>query len=417
MAQNKFNRLALFFLTVFVSRLGVAQIQEGFPYTATVSSSNAVARSGPGASYYATQKLSQGDAVEVYCEMPTGWAAIRPPAGSYSWVRGKFLELQSDGTGRIMQENAASGVGSALEDKRDVVQVRMRKDERVEVLQKSNVGSETWYKIAPPSGEFRWVNLNDILPDNPLRRTAGQNQRIQNPAAPPSLGMPQSDTENIQKDTFYQELEQLEAAWRGMLNTEPRNWRCDEALQRARALKQRANTQDKLSRTDILISRLEKARDVALSAGVGAASAPGSASSPAGTATVLPGLPPPPSNTSPISNAASPAEGASGFDTRPPALTNQRDIENLTNADKLEKELRLDGIGILAPLPRGALDRFPIRWALLDSTGQVRYYVSPSLGIHFNGMAGRVVGVVGSREFLPNNDKHIHITVWMIKPI
>ena len=92
-------------------------------------------------------------------------------------------------------------------------------------------------------------------------------------------------------------------------------------------------------------------------------------------------------------------------------------MEMLTQAEELEKNMRLDGVGLLAQLPQGNVDRLPIRWALLDVNGQVRYYVSPALGVVFKGMEGRVVGVIGSREFLTNNDQHIHITVRHIRPL
>ncbi|MBR5161185.1 MAG: SH3 domain-containing protein, partial [Thermoguttaceae bacterium] len=263
-----------------------AQIQEGFPYMAKVSVKNVAARSGPGVNYYPTQALPVGSVVEVYCELPTGWAAIRPPQGSFSWVRGKFLEVQTDGTGRITEDNAASGVGSELIDSRDVVQVRMRKDERVEVIQKTNIGSEEWYRISPPSGEFRWVNLNDILPDDPIRRTPQQTQRSQNPSSvafspitapgtafpPGQYGQPPAPgfrpPHGLSDEEFYRELTALESAWSAMFHTKPDTWRSAQLLQRARYLKTLANTPRKLERVDLLIARLEKANAMEIAAGV-----------------------------------------------------------------------------------------------------------------------------------------------------
>ena len=90
--------LCLFAVCVLLISNANAQIQEGFPYMAKVSVKNAAARSGPGMTYYPTQALPVGSVVEVYCELPTGWAAIRPPQGSFSWVRGKFLEFECDKT-------------------------------------------------------------------------------------------------------------------------------------------------------------------------------------------------------------------------------------------------------------------------------------------------------------------------------
>ena len=444
----------------------VAQIQEGFPYMAKVSVQNAAARSGPGMSYYATQALPVGSVVEVYCELPTGWAAIRPPQGSFSWVRGKFLEVQSDGVGRITEDNTASGVGSDLQDGRDVVQVRMRKDEQVEVIQKTSIGSEEWYRISPPSGEFRWVNLNDILPDDPLRRTPQQTQRSQDksssavsyvpevgrgyeagrsfqpgsPAAyPPS---PFSDSRRhhaLSDEEFYRELADLERAWSAMFHTNPANWHSTQLLYRAHYLKSQANTERKLARVDLLISRLQKANSMEIAAGVpqpgmlhrpyGVQAPPTSAFAqqpanplldpntlpPGSRATVLPGL-----ESAAVAYNQAGLNGVTG--PVPPEYWQreqiaQRNMSMLAQAEVLEKNMRLDGVGMLAQLPQGTVDRLPIRWALLDVNGQIRYYVSPALGVYFKGMEGRVVGVIGSREYLPNDAQHIHITVRQIRPL
>ncbi len=446
--------LSLLIGIVLLSSTALAQIQEGFPYMAKVSVKNAAARSGPGMTYYPTQALPVGSVVEVYCELPTGWAAIRPPQGSFSWVRGKFLEVQADGTGRITEDNAASGVGSELIDGRDVVQVRMRKDERVEVIQKTSIGSEEWYRISPPSGEFRWVNLNDILPDDPIRRTPQQTQRSQNPSSiafspipeagqkfqpmpPGGYGLPPAPghrpPHGFSDEEFYRELAALEAGWSAMFHTQPANWHSAQLLQRARFLKTQANTGRKLERVDLLIARLEKANRMEIAAGVPQPGmmhrpygmyrpydVPGAppanplldpSTLPAGArATVLPGLESTQTEFNQV--ALPPPPGAAPYE-----LMAQHNMAALAQADELEKTMRLDGVGLLAPLPQGTVDRFPIRWALLGANGQVRYYVSPALGVVFKGMEGRVVGVIGSREFLPNNDQHIHITVRHIRPL
>ena len=447
--------LCLFVISAMLSSSVNAQIQEGFPYMAKVSVKNAAARSGPGMTYYPTQALPVGSVVEVYCELPTGWAAIRPPQGSFSWVRGKFLEVQADGTGRITEDNAASGVGSDLLDSRDVVQVRMRKDERVEVIQKTSIGSEEWYRISPPSGEFRWVNLNDILPDDPIRRTPQQTQRSQNPSSvayspitdpgrglqpmppgqygqPPAPGFRRPHG-RLSDDEFYRELAELERAWSAMFHTQPNNWHSAQLLHQARYLKTQANSERKLARVDLLISRLEKANQMEIAAGVPQPGmmhrpygmyrpydVPGAqpanplldpSTLPAGArATVLPGL----ESTQAEFNQAGlpPPPGAAPYE-----LMAQHNMAALAQADELEKTMRLDGVGLLAQLPQGNVDRLPIRWALLDANGQVRYYVSPALGVVFKGMEGRVVGVVGSREFLPNNEQRLHITVRHIRPL
>ena len=56
-----------------------------------------------------------------------------------------------------MKDDVASRIGSRLNDKHNAAQVRLKKGELVEVLDEEKFGDETWYKIAPPAGEFRWI--------------------------------------------------------------------------------------------------------------------------------------------------------------------------------------------------------------------------------------------------------------------
>ena len=99
--------------------------------------------------------------VEVYRHDPGGWYAIRPPQESFTWVAARYVEVGEDGLGTITGEQVAARVGSTFSDIRDVIQVRLYEGEVVEILgEKQFTGrSEAgkWYKIAPPSGEFRWV--------------------------------------------------------------------------------------------------------------------------------------------------------------------------------------------------------------------------------------------------------------------
>ena len=140
-----------------------------FPYTAWITDDDVYVRSGPGESYYPTSKLHTGDKVEVYRHDPGGWYAIRPVEGSLAWISGRYLEVGEDGLGTITGDRVAARVGSEFSDIRDVIQVRLHRGEAVELLGKKEFGSQpgagTWYKIAPPSGEFRWVNGRFVDPD------------------------------------------------------------------------------------------------------------------------------------------------------------------------------------------------------------------------------------------------------------
>lgn len=151
-----------------------------FPYKAYVVSEDVYVRSGPGKNYYPTQKLKVGQEVEVHRHDPGGWYAIKPPEGSFTWVSGRYLQKKGKGLAAVTGDRVAARVGSQLSDIRDVIQVRLERGEVVEILEEKQFasGSEAgmWYKIGPPSGEFRWVFGKFVdydFPHDGIRRSSG----------------------------------------------------------------------------------------------------------------------------------------------------------------------------------------------------------------------------------------------------
>lgn len=137
-----------------------------FPYTADVSLDEVEVRCGPAWEYYPTMRLKRGAKVEVYRHEPGGWLAIRPPQGSFSWIPARQVERASGArTGKVLIDGAVAWVGSDLAS---VVQhkwqVRLEQGELVEILGEASLSvgpgfaTETYLKIAPPAGEFRWIH-------------------------------------------------------------------------------------------------------------------------------------------------------------------------------------------------------------------------------------------------------------------
>jgi hypothetical protein len=146
---------------------------DDFPYHAYVAVDGAEVVSGPGHRYYATDRLSRGVKVEVYREEASGWLAIRPPSGSFSWVEAEFVELdEADGSIGRVSEPTPAWIGTTAERVREHRQhVTLKADEVVRILGDKQVetddGEETWLKIAPPAGEFRWIHLRDVSRQRP----------------------------------------------------------------------------------------------------------------------------------------------------------------------------------------------------------------------------------------------------------
>jgi hypothetical protein len=142
----------------FIDDLAAAEIE---PYEARVTAARALVLSGPGEKFYPTGTLSPGDVVEVYRE-EGDWLGVRPPRGSYSLVSEKELTSRNGDLAEVREDNVASRIGSQLSDKRNAVQVRLKKGEVVEILGQQSIDGDTWYKIAPPAGEFRWIHTASV---------------------------------------------------------------------------------------------------------------------------------------------------------------------------------------------------------------------------------------------------------------
>ena len=136
-----------------------------FPYSAKVVVPQAEVFSGPGRQHYPTDRLTAGQSVEVHRVEPGGWCAIRPPAGSFSWVESRFLAAapgQDVAILRVTADDVPSYIGSRLGTERNACRVRLRIDELVESLGEEFVAGKRWHKIAPPAGEFRWIETAQL---------------------------------------------------------------------------------------------------------------------------------------------------------------------------------------------------------------------------------------------------------------
>jgi hypothetical protein len=146
----------------------------GFPYEAYICVDEADVVAGPGARYYVTLRLPRGTLVEVYSEEASGWLAIRPPEGSFSWVPADYVDRHPDRpeVGRV-KAPVGSWIGTSVERvAQHRQQVTLQSGELIRILGEKRVqgpdGEEqTWLKIAPPSGEFRWIHVRDVRRGKP----------------------------------------------------------------------------------------------------------------------------------------------------------------------------------------------------------------------------------------------------------
>ena len=143
-----------------------AATADDFPFQGYVAVDQAEVASGPGRRYYTTDRLPRGTMVEVYSEDASGWLAIRPPEGSFSWIPAADVEIVEPGVAKV-RTAAPSWIGTSVESvEQHKSQITLKVDELVEVLDQRKIrgeeGEETWLKIAPPAGEFRYIHGRDV---------------------------------------------------------------------------------------------------------------------------------------------------------------------------------------------------------------------------------------------------------------
>lgn len=145
-----------------------------FPYTARLTR-EAEIYAGPGHKYYATDRLAAGTEVEVYAaDEATGFLAIRPPEQCFSWVPAEHVRIEN-GEPRVAEVTAPthSWIGTSVEHIREhKFQVRLPVGELLQVIGERRVQTgdgqqQTWYKIVPPAGEFRWIAPKSIGREEP----------------------------------------------------------------------------------------------------------------------------------------------------------------------------------------------------------------------------------------------------------
>jgi hypothetical protein len=135
------------------------------PYEATIALAEVEVRSGPSAStqFYPTIKLRQGAPVKVLRE-ESGWLAIAPPPGSFSWVNARLIEVHPNEPSAHIVTEAPVLIGSSLSNATPTVsQVKLDKGTQVMILDPKPFtppGQEAggvWYMIAPPPREVRYI--------------------------------------------------------------------------------------------------------------------------------------------------------------------------------------------------------------------------------------------------------------------
>ncbi len=162
---------------VFAQSKAAGNLQK--PEAVYVNVESAYVFAGPSREYYPTGRLQRGVSLEVYHRTADGWLGVRPPEGSFSWVPASQAYLLPGGKSiEITDQKAVSWIGTELGSAKQYRwQVQLSVGEQLSVLGESNApnGHEDrealWYRVSPPSGEFRWIEQAAVSSSPP---SAGQ---------------------------------------------------------------------------------------------------------------------------------------------------------------------------------------------------------------------------------------------------
>jgi hypothetical protein len=383
-------RISVLAVAILISLMGwfvaPTQGEQTFPYKAFVTADEVYVRSGPGQNCYPTDKLTKGQEVEVHRHDPGGWCAIRPVEGSFSWISSRFVKMEEGNLGTITDNNVSARVGSKFSDVRDSIQVRLHKGEVIEVLDTVKLGpgnspSQTWYKIAPPSGEFRWVSLKYLEPEYAHdglrdRRSSDGRYHPEDFGNYGKNGGKRPGSQKLPQEIFQAELDRLELELSQMVAEDTSVWSFDSLRIGAESLIEGSNTAIERGKARLLLSRIARFEDI--------------------------------------------KDRADKFaDLRDETGRSQKYIASLRRTVDRVKDFvdaegnRYDGVGRLeqvAPKMPGVP-----RFALFDDSGNVRCYVTPSTGVNLRKYEGQQIGIVGQRFYIPEQKaQHItasHVTV------
>jgi len=148
------------------------------PITVQVVPDHTYLRCGPGDDFYPTERLAVGTQVEVWAIDASGYCAVRPVKGSFSWVLARDVAREpapggsaaapqaGQATGVVVTDAAVARVGSQINDLRHVTQVALEAGERVKIIDEVRIATGRhagdWLRIEPPAGEFRWTRGEDL---------------------------------------------------------------------------------------------------------------------------------------------------------------------------------------------------------------------------------------------------------------
>ena len=418
-----------------------------FPYEAVVQRDGVLVRSGPGERYDATLKLDSGQQVTVHKHEPGGWFMIAPPPGSFSWIDSAYVEQSGPETGVVTVKSPGEGlpprvavwIGSQFSDEHRYYGRQLANGDEVHILGQKNVlsdaGQTTYFKIAPPRHEYRWVKGDFIVPTSDASRliaTTPGNNSIETPtiSATPEQsdpfansfstqqtmkapGFPAEQTSTLLERELSRgidsgvlrsstppdpattsqraQLYDLDAQLKGMLAQTPYHWDL-ESMERAYRNLKTTSGPGVGSQIDMRLAAINNRKRIKAEYDAFLSVTSRTEQRDAELLSMqqnLTGVPLSPVNVDLGQATARPSQPAESPETSPSA-PNSVDTTSVS---------QMDGAGVVQrlPHPRPGLPRH----ALVAPDGRVLAYLKPGQGVQLDHYLGQSMGVIGRRTFDP----------------
>jgi hypothetical protein len=420
-----------------------------FPYQAIVEIDGEYVRSGPGPSFYPTDKLRKGDKVTVHRHDPGGWCMISPPPGSFSWIKAEHVQRSGESNGVLKANGVVVHIGSSLSaDEFTTIQGNLSKGDAVQIMGEKTFpfedGPRLMYKVSPVRREWRWVPRKSIVAADAIQSDPfpGESVPRKKPTGPvadqieldpdafahpistgdsvtgpgSSILKPQKSRATIapanETNGFQDRLEDVDEQFRQMIKLDPPAWDLKDIKQqyvqldndasqpsqsKTIALRLDAVTRYEKTQGEYLnflkISEETKQRDAALAqqqrdAELRASGGVPSAQSP----TPLTPQPQP-----------QPAGGQPTASTVP-----------VPEAPRADNAAKFAGAGLVVPMAKS----FPggPQYALIAPGGKLLAYLMPAAGVDLKRSVNQSMGIIGDRSFKQEWGADV-ITVRGLQPV
>jgi hypothetical protein len=153
-----------------------------------ITQSEVTVRSGPSLAFYPTSRLYLGESVRVVREEASGWLAIVPPPGSFSWIKTSLVEQIGANAVVVSAPEGQIWVGSRLINSKPTVwRTKVAQGTQLTMIGRAEAAQDgTWLPILPAPAEVRYIPAEAVEARATSRQTAAPLPEPIHPATTPA---------------------------------------------------------------------------------------------------------------------------------------------------------------------------------------------------------------------------------------